>query len=204
MVKTIREISLVAQPPDTAEAFEILREAGSRSMETRAFGAFALFGGAIRDSDYAARHNLQWPVNDYDLRVWLPQDYHDERVQDFARHMGAVAGVPVEEVPSLGSGRIRYYLTLPHMEMDVSIRPEPNRPYDVTEVARTRAMDADIGLSSVAIASTFQAFAATEYEQDRDNRTLTVYPDPNPAIDRVVTYTAKMQNKFPDHTVVYL
>jgi hypothetical protein len=85
--------------------------------------------------------------------------------------------------------------------MDVSIRP--GVATSLAAVAVERAMDSDIGLSSVAIASDKSAWATPEYLDDRNNRTLTVYPRPN-AERRLREYTERMQQKFPDHTVIRL
>lgn len=203
MPKNIHEVGLTAYPSQVVRSFDILREAGSRSLGETAFIAFALFGGAPRDADYAAYYGMESRVNDYDLRVWLPEDYHEERVADFVTNLGDVAHAEIRPTPSAGTGRIRYCLDVNGMEMDVSIRP--GVAYSVAEVAISRAWDADIGLSSVAIAPDGTAWAADEYLGDRNDHTLSVYPDSSPGASRRLSeYTEKMKGKFSDHEVVWL
>lgn len=193
MQKTIQQIELLAEPPDIEQCFDILSAADPEAP-------FALFGGAPRDADYAARHSEDRPVNDYDLRVWLPEADHEERIRQFTSRIGSIARTEVREVPSAGTGRIRYCLNVNGAEMDVSIRHLPGIALAVASVAIERASDSDIGLSSVAIASDRTAWATREYLKDRDNRTLTVYPRAN-AERRLREYTERMQQKFPKHTV---
>lgn len=196
MQKAINQIELAAAPPALDQCFSLLREADPEAP-------FALFGGVIRDTDYAAYHGEPRPVNDYDLRVWLPEDDHEARMQEFVAHLGAAAGTAIRETPSAGTGRIRYCLNYHGAEMDVSVRPPVTSSLAVATVAIERAKDIDIGLSSVAIASDGSAWATPEYVADRNNRTLTVYPRPN-AERRLREYTEHMQKKFPDHTVIRL
>lgn len=193
MLKTIQQIELHAQPLDVAQCSEIL-------SETDPEAPFALFGGAARDADYGACHHEDRPVTDYDLRVWLPKHDHEERVLQFVTRMEEVAGTEVREVPSAGTGRIRYCLNVNGAEMDVSIRHLPEIALAVASVAIERASDSDIGLSSVAIAPDGTAWATPEYLKDRDNHTLTVYPRAN-AERRLREYAERMQLKFPNHTV---
>jgi hypothetical protein len=87
--------------------------------------------------------------------------------------------------------------------MDVSIRPATVAALAIARVAVERAGEADIGLSSVAIASDGTAWATPEYLEDRNNRTLTVYPRLN-AERRLREYTEHMQLKFPGHRVIRL
>lgn len=183
-------------PPQIDHCFDVLREADPDAP-------FALFGGAVRDADYAAYHGEYRPVNDYDLRVWLPGDAHEERVREYVARLGGLAATPVREVPSAGTGRIRYCLDYRGAEMDVSIRTPVTTSLAVARVAIERAGDSDAGLSSVAIAPDGTAWATSEYAADRNNRTLTIYPRPN-AERRLREYTARMREKFPDHTVVWL
>jgi len=85
--------------------------------------------------------------------------------------------------------------------MDVSIRPLSS--LTVASVAIERVGESDIGLSSVAIGLDGVTWATPEYVEDRNNRTLTVYPRPN-AERRLREYTERMQAKFPSHTVIWL
>ena len=97
---------------------------------------------------------------------------------------------------------MRYCFDFGGGEMDLSIRPSKIEQVYPAHVAIDRARDADIGLSSVAIDANGVVWAAREYLRDRNDRTLSVYPSDN--TNRVREYTERMQQKFPDHTVVML
>lgn len=151
----------------------------------------ALFGGAPRDAD------LGIEPNDYDIRVWL----NDDRAVVFLSRLRAK--VEVHEVPSQGTGRIRYCFDYRGVKVDLSIRPIPDyylgRYIPVAAVARERAGEADIGLSSVAIDPIGMAYATDEYVLDRFFKSLTVYPSPDLA--RILAYTLRMSKKFPGFKV---
>lgn len=205
MNKDIQPIELVGMPPAYQACFDVLAEAESEAP-------IVLFGGAVRDADYAAYHNVHRPINDYDLRILLPDDNHEERIEVFAAALAVAAGNEVREVPSAGTGRIRHcvYLDLGRsgvIDMDVSVRKESTIPdlhaEGIAALAKERVFESDIALSSVVIASNGIAWASREYHQDRNNRTLSVYPRVN-AERRLREYSERMQQKFPDHTVVWL
>ena len=187
MDRDIRPVTLYGTPPLLRPVFNRLARAGAVH--------FALFGGAVRDADYAARHGENRPINDYDIRVWLPP----EQEAAFVRRLGP----GVRRVPSAGTARIRYCLAFRGTELDISVRPLPaswtGGAVPPGAVAIDRAGDADIGLCSVAIGSDGQAWAAAAYAADRDGRTLTVYPQGDTA--RRDSYTRRMQEKFPGHRV---
>jgi hypothetical protein len=166
----------------------------------------------VRDADYAAHHRQHRPINDYDLRVLLPDDNYDERVEAFASSFGVAAKTVVREVPSAGTGRIRHCVSLDlkqlgTVEMDVSLRPMSSVPGvsagGLAILAAERVTESDIGLSSVVIASDGVAWAAQKYRQDRDNLTLSVFPRLN-AERRLTEYTERMLQKFPNHRVIWL
>jgi|GEM_PF-1084746 len=198
MKKTVECVTLQAQPPGARECFELLREVDPGAP-------FALFGGAVRDAQYAAHWGVPARLNDYDIRVWLPEDEHKARTEDFVRRLGQVSGSEIEHKPSAGpSGRIRYYFTLGSgIELDVSVRPPATASLDVARVAIERAGDADAGLSSVAIAPDGSAWATPEFQADIENRTISMYPRPNSG-NRLPEYAERMQARFPDHEVVWL
>ena len=209
MQKIIRPAILAAQPLVLEASFDLLRE-------TNAEAPFALFGGAVRDTDYAAFHGLESQVNDYDIRVWLPEDDHEERKREFVARLGMLAGTAIREVPSAGTGVIRYCLDYRGVELDVSVR-RPLAEVDNVDVrapslatlstgalvAIERVKESDIGLSSVAIGSDGSAWETPEHAADRANRTLTVYPRPN-AERRLREYSERMHQKFPGHAVIWL
>jgi hypothetical protein len=89
------------------------------------------------------------------------------------------------------------------VEMDISLRPVSSVPSGLDALAAERVNESDIGLSSVAIASNGIVWAAREYQMDRDNHTLTVFPRLN-AERRIREYTEHMQQKFQDHQVIKL
>jgi hypothetical protein len=205
MIKDIQPIELVEMPLASQACFDTLAVAEPEAP-------VVLFGGAVRDADYAAYHNVHRSINDYDLRILLPDDNHEERTEAFVAALAVAARNEVREVPSAGTGRIRHcvYLDLGRLgiiDMDVSVRRESTIPNlhseGVAAVAKERASESDIGLSSVAIASNGIAWASREYQQDRNNRTLSVYPRPN-AERRLREYSERMQQKFPDHRVIWL
>lgn len=194
MSKEIRPITLTAIPTRLDECFEVMQKAGAEQ--------FALFGGAVRDTDYAAYYGREPRIKDYDMRVWLPPEEYDEHMRKFVVNLGRVAASPVREVPAGGTPHMRYCFDLGDTEMDVSVRPIKDGAVLLAGAAIDRVRDADIGLSSVAIAADGTAWATPEYVDDRNNRTLTVYPHPN--ADRLAEYTARMALKYPDHTIIRL
>ena len=193
-----QQLELEGVPPQLAECFQLLKKSGACH--------FALFGGAIRDADYAARNNKPLVIKDYDLRVWLPKENHETHLITFIEKLGIVSGEPIEMVPSLGSDRFRYGLNYKGIELDISVRPIPDKFQNASitseDVAIDRAMDSDIGICSVAIDCLGRAWAKPEYLLDQKKKTLTVYPNPN--LERKLAYTERMKQKFPDHEIVEL
>lgn len=192
MGKEVQEITLNAMPAKLDECFEIMEEAGVEQ--------YALFGGAVRDTDYAAYHGIDRTIKDYDVRVWLPSEEYDQQLLEFVANLGRVTVSPLRIVPAGGTSHVRYCFEFSGTEMDVSIRPRKNGTRLIAATAIDRASDADIGLSAVAIAPDKTIWATPEYLTDRDYCTLTVYPDTN--ADRLADYTARMMSKYPDHIVV--
>lgn len=195
MDKKINPLKLIGYPPRQQAIFDLLVLAGAEN--------FALFGGAARDADYAARKNRTPQINDYDLRVWLsPQD-----TKNFLEKLQTLSETPITETPSAGTGRIRYCLNWQGADLDISVRPVPEKykslkSIPVEAVAIDRALDADIGLCSIAIDPKGQAWATDEYEYDQLNNTLTVYPINDTS--RRLAYASRMQGKFPDSKLIWL
>ena len=205
MDKHIEPIDLLATPPAYEACFDVLSAAEPEAP-------FVLFGGAVRDADYAAYYNAPRPINDYDLRILLPDDNHEERIEAFAAALSVAAGNEVREVPSAGTGRIRHCVSLDLgrlgiAEMDVSVRRMSAIPdlqtNGLATLATERVTESDAGLSAVVIAADSVAWAAREYQQDRNNRTISIYPREN-AERRLQEYSQRMQKKFPDHRVIWL
>lgn len=191
------EIDLAGFPPDMEKCFQLLRAAGATY--------FALFGGAIRDADYAARHQQARPIKDYDLRVWLSTKEEDfEAVQNaFLSKLSDIAKTGINTEPCPGTNNVHYCFQYEGIELDVSIRAIPaiyqHQPH-LSAVAIDRASSSDIGISSVAIDSSGQAWARPEYLQDQMNKTLTVYTREN--VSRSKAYEDRMHAKFSDHHIV--
>lgn len=186
-------IVLADTPPLLYECFELLHQCDAQY--------FACFGGAIRDADYAKRHNKPCNINDYDIRVWFLAHQYDRQLEVFLKKLKNQHAV--DEVPSLGNDQIRYCITYKGVELDISVRPAPkeyNSFIPLEAVARERASDSDVGLSSVAIDSLGRAWAMPEYLQDQIEKTITVYPNILP--ERKEAYLNKMGRKFPDHLII--
>lgn len=186
---------LAAIPALAPEIFNLLSTAGATH--------FALFGGAVRDADYAARHGDGRRINDYDLRVWLANEKAEKA---FVEALRLLSGVDIVETPSAGTGRIRYCLTYMGADLDISLRPIPpqwqGKVIPPEAVAQERAADADIGLCSVALDPLLRGWATPEYDIDRREKKLTVYPGSDQA--RLDAYAARMKNKFPEHEIIWL
>ena len=191
-------VDLVNTPPLLDECFQLLQASGAIH--------FALFGGAIRDADYGTRHSKPYHIKDYDLRVWLPEHDYDQQTQLFVTNLEQNTGLTAQEIPSPGTGRIRYCLNYAGVEFDISVRPIPEAWRDRTippeAVAIDRACDSDAGICSVAIDSQKQAWAMPEYMLDQTRKTLTIYPNPDAA--RKHAYAKRMKSKFPDHNMIEL
>ncbi|MET1033339.1 MAG: hypothetical protein ABWX94_02465 [Candidatus Saccharimonadales bacterium] len=200
MNKIIQQIEPAGYPPALDHCLEVLHR-------TDAVAPFAVFGGAPRDADYAAYHETESRLNDYDVRVWLPGDDHEERARQFVSRLGIAANTFIERVPSAGTFIVRYCLSYKGADMDVSIRTQPPcSPHVIESPAVERVTSSLIGISSIAIAPDRTVWATPEYLRDRNERTLTVYEDISTASDRDAKkwgeYVERMQQKFPEHTVV--
>jgi hypothetical protein len=194
----VQRIELLAQPPLTKKCFELLEAAGATH--------YALFGGSIRDADYAKRYTQDRPIKDYDIRVWLPAEEYEQHEKNFVAKFAEVANTKIIEVPRPVTGGVRHCLYLNDVELDISLKPIPerfkNKFIPVEAVAIDRASESDIGLCSVAIDPSGTAWARPEFQLDQINKTLTVYPFNN--LKRRTEYTQRMQVKFPDHQVVWV
>lgn len=189
----VTPVTLAGVPPQLDAVFDLLKTAGAEW--------FALFGGAVRDADYAAYHHKSVTIKDYDLRIWFTLDDFDNQTALFIKKLNALTGEEVKLVPSAGTGRIRYVILYKETELDISIRPIPmqfnGKTISSETIAMERAFDSDVGISAVAIASNKQAYARHEYLSDRMNKTLTICQHGN--LERVRVYLERMQTKFPDH-----
>jgi len=147
-----------------------------------------IFGGAIRDVDYAAKYNIPIKIKDYDIRIWTNKD-----INDVIQLLISVFG-PVTICQSRGTLKLRYiFYILESIELDISIRTIPNN--DNVNAAQDRALNSNVGLCSIAILRNGECWAKQEYQNDRDNKTLTIFGD------CPLEYLQKIQTKFPNHQI---
>jgi len=179
-------------PSYTQKCFQLLELAGAKH--------YTLFGGAVRDHNYKDKFI---EIKDYDFRVWLPAENYDNHLKKFITFLELYTNIQVSETPSIGSKHIRYCFIWNGIDMDISVRP-----YKITPdthnwlVAHDRIMEADVGLSAVAIDPTFTIWARPEYITDNKNKTLTVYNHHN--LYRRISYAKRLRKKFPEHTLIWL
>lgn len=197
-MKTVIPYEPLALPPLAKSIFCGLARAGVTQA--------CIFGGAIRDAEYNRRFRATRQIKDYDIRIWLPNDAaydanKDALIPKLEREFG-----PQTIMPSAGTGRPRHIFNFRSTELDVSIRPTPANaatgPLKAAAVAIDRAGDSDIALCSVALAPTLSGWCHPQYLKDRDNKTLTVFPNDDAA--RQAAYTARMHAKFPQHRIITL
>lgn len=179
-------IGLLAEPPLAREIFRRLEQAG--------LGRCAIFGGAVRDADCSAAWGEAVPIKDYDVRVWLG-DASPSTLQEAVRRVEDAFGAASRVEPSLGTRRPRQMVVFKGIEIDMSFRLAPAASDQIEGVAIDRALDSDVGLSSVALAPDMTAWARPEYIEDRDGRTLGFFPISDAS--REAAYVARMTSKFP-------
>jgi hypothetical protein len=188
-MKRVKTVSLTALPGMWDSLVRFLSSMGATNL--------ALFGGAVRDTDLGIK------PNDYDVRVWMD----DEKKAKFL--LALRSKVHVNQIPSDGTNKPRYLFNFKGVPVDLSIREIPEE-YEgcyipVSAVAKNRVLDADIGLSAIALDPIGVAWATDEYELDKKFKRLTVYPKPphmSTGRVRIETYTDRMHNKFPTFEVV--
>ena len=160
-----------------------------------------LFGGAIRDTDVGAVHSLNIPVNDYDLRVWVPEGRLQDSVATFCVYMRDTHGaVCSSDLNQYSAHRPRRKIKLFGGELDVSFECVPLGVLQAPEagvlLAKTRAVASDAGISGVALDASMQAWGLPDYTTDRDNRTVTVYPPWRKPLNHTLAYGEKCVRKF--------
>ncbi len=169
------------------------------------FDTACIFGGAVRDTDYSARNKVAIPVNDYDIRVWVPQDDFWGAVNKFCEQILTFDGAEVEKLHWWAPHKPRYEVRLSGGKMDVSFRGASeealNNSARFANIARDRAQGSDVGISAIALASDLTCWAMPEYLQDCANRTITVYPSNHD--ESSLAYADRLiRQKFTTHTVV--
>ena len=194
---TISAVTLVGYPPFMQPCFDLLKAAGANY--------YALFGGAVRDADYMARHNQHYNIKDYDLRIWLPKDNYQQRLSLYLAKLGALIRGPIESTPCPGTDQVHYCFLYNGIELDVSVRPIPDIFQDecvpMEAVACERASSSDVAISGVAIDALGRSWAQADYLHDQINKTLTVYLM-NDSVRRHA-YLTRMGGKFPHHRVIW-
>ena len=192
-----QQVELLGYPPLFKACFELLQLAG--------VNYFALFGGAVRDADYAVRHGgISCAIKDYDFRIWLPNTEYEKQLNNIIQRIELITGTTIKEVASLGTERLRHSFIHHGIEWDISFRPIPQSmqtPIPIEAVAIDRASDSDIGLCSVAIDPNGKVWARPEYLFDQKYKTLTVFSSQD--IERIKAYTKRMQEKFPNHKLIW-
>lgn len=76
-----QQITLEGYPDLIKPCFDLLQAAGARY--------FALFGGAVRDADYAAYYHQPCKIKDYDIRIWFDPDDFEEQTKNFLGQLSA-------------------------------------------------------------------------------------------------------------------
>lgn len=185
-----------AIPPLWPNCITLLSAAGANH--------FALFGGAVRDADYAIRNGKVYKPKDYDIRVWLKTENYEDNLEQFLLKLRRISQTPIDIVPSPGTNKVRYCFMYQGVELDISIRAKPVfvNGSSAEAIAKDRAYKSDIALSAIALDEFGKAWAMPEYLDDQENHTLTVYPSDNQAQIRI--YTARMKEKFPDNEIVLM
>jgi hypothetical protein len=156
-----------------------------------------IFGGSLRDSDKNVRENTNTHQNvkDYDIRIWT-YDF-DKTIHLLTKQFG-------KPKPVLGhfscASKPRYIFHIWDVELDVSLRIKPNNCNLIC--AQERALDSDIGLSSIAMEPNGICCGRPEYVKDRDNKTLTIIKREYRDEKRIQNYTKRMQGKFPNHMII--
>jgi hypothetical protein len=193
-LKPVEKITLTTYPAKMNDCFALLRLAGAES--------FALFGGAIRDTEYASRHELLPSIKDYDIRVWLDEADYDINYGNFLKKLGTLTGAAISKIPCPGTNHFHYTCLYQGVELDISIRPykmSDSKANLSSLIAREQAAKSDVAISAVAIDSSGQAWARSEFKEDILNKTLTVYSLHDEK--RQVAYSTRMQLKYPEHAL---
>lgn len=180
-------------PPHTRKIFQLLELAGAKY--------YALFGGAVRDHNYKEK---TIETKDYDIRIWLPEkEDYEKDLKQFITFLESYTQAKVIEMPCIGSQKIRHCFTWNNVELDLTIRPYKITPLTpLHAVALDRIMEADAGISAVAIDPTFTGWARPEYISDNKNKTLTIYNHHH--LYRRISYARRLHRKFQEHIIVWL
>ena len=114
---TVSLIKLSAYPPFMQRCFDLLETAGAHH--------YALFGGAIRDADYMARHQQPHAIKDYDLRIWLPKEDFQTHLSSYLQTLGSLTKSTIHPIPCPGTDEVHYCIVYEGIELDISVRPIP-------------------------------------------------------------------------------
>lgn len=214
MQKIVRQAALGSEalPPALEPCFDLLERVGEGTP-------FALFGGALRDARYWSMHNLPpGKINDYDIRMVLPE----EHIEELTQRLGVITRKVVRVEGSAGTGLPLYRITdyygadldisfrssLPVLGAGVAVQAAHTVEFSgSTRIAQERAANAVIGISGIAMDSNGTVWETPEHEADCRQKTLSVYPRtmfPYPSEPRVTEYLKHLQTKFPEHQVVFI
>ena len=162
------------------------------TLSEAGFKFFCIFGGSLRDSDLKQKNKCE--IKDYDIRIWSEKTEEMVCAQLTLRSsIGACT-----KIKCIGTANNRYVFSYDGMELDVSIRQIPSAKSNIEDCAKERVMNADIGLSAIAMSSTGSCWVHEEYIHDRDNDTLTLLKE---KCIRTDEYMKRMMVKFPNNTV---
>jgi len=191
-------ITLNAQPPLAQRYFDALPSGTVASI----------FGGAIRDADVSATHaDLDIPINDYDMRVWVPKGSLYSCMESILGYMIETHGAEIgKELTQYRTDRPRKEIKLYGGELDMSFEEVDLKVLQAADarehVAKTRVMGSDAGISAVSLDMNLKAWGRKEYLTDRDNRTVTVFPMWRNESDHTLKYGEKCASKFGGWDVV--
>lgn len=190
-MKHVIKITPTALPDQIEEIFNRINAAG--------YTHYALFGGAVRDAEYNARHDAKIPIKDYDIRIWIGETENQFQILNT---LDAAFGVKFEMIPSAGTGRLRYCAIFNGTEIDISVRQMSINSLLPRAVAIERAQDSDIGISSCAVDPALNVWVLRAFTDDQSNKTLSVFDISD--LGRQQAYLDRMQQKFPDHEIKFM
>lgn len=167
----------------------------------------ALHGGALRDCEAGAIQKRDIPVNDYDVRVWLPFcEFYDKpcRTKTLERIEEAFNSTAVSSVRNRNPDKIRYILAWADTVIDLCLQPVPaaydKRRITMGAVAQHMAQTSGLGLNAISIDTLGWGWATEQYRRDMAAEKITVYMGRH--AQRRVEHATRIQQKYPRHTIV--
>lgn len=172
------------------ECFDLMRDLELKD--------FAVFGGAVRDSIINLVHGKDIKVNDYDIRVVVPETDYMDHVDDIREEIRCNERVrELEELHIYKPSRQRIGVILRSgVELDLSFEGIDDLD-DPDYVAEKRVKSGDVGISSVAISADKRLFYSDKFLSDLKNQTVSIDNDEMHRLHplRVEQYALKVANK---------